>query len=378
MHVACRIHGRGKLDLLRSPVSATAARSSTRSPWPRMKAPARLSSMTAPRTGSRRTSSRGSGCDTNGICAMTIEHLFIVGAGFSSNAGLPLTSNFTEKLLDVNVKSPGPSTLIVKFLQDFVEKIFGHGPSSEPAQWPELEDIFTCIDLSANTGHHLGDKYSPSELRTVRRALIVRIIRMLDQTYKRGLRKPGENWPALEDFFSSVRSDRCAFLSTNWDTVIEQGLERRQRISSFDYGCGAIPVEIDKSEKLLRPIDSIDSTSQISILKPHGSANWLYSDACRQMFWVRPDETQWVAGLLFKPSDKIVLNKFTKTTLKPATLYKCPICSARALGTRFATFSYRKALDFPMHERTWASAEKFLWAAKSWVFIGYSLPAADY
>jgi hypothetical protein len=41
-----------------------------------------------------------------------------------------------------------------------------------------IEDIFTCIDLSANTGHHLGPKYSPSDLRSVRRGLIVRIIRM--------------------------------------------------------------------------------------------------------------------------------------------------------------------------------------------------------
>jgi hypothetical protein len=48
------------------------------------------------------------------------------------------------------------------------------------------------------------------------------------------------------------------------------------------------------------------------------------------------------------------------------------------LGTRFATFSYRKALDFPMHERSWDSAEHLLRAAKTWIFIGYSLPAADY
>ena len=59
-------------------------------------------------------------------------------------------------------------------------------------------------------------------------------------------------------------------------------------------------------------------------------------------------------------------------------MYKCPKCLASALGTRFATFSYRKALDFPMHERSWDSAEKLLWDAKTWVFIGYSLPAADY
>jgi len=30
-----------------------------------------------------------------------IDHLFIVGAGFSHYAGLPLTAEFTENLLDV-------------------------------------------------------------------------------------------------------------------------------------------------------------------------------------------------------------------------------------------------------------------------------------
>ncbi len=32
---------------------------------------------------------------------METEHLFIVGAGFSLQAGLPLTNQFTKKLLDV-------------------------------------------------------------------------------------------------------------------------------------------------------------------------------------------------------------------------------------------------------------------------------------
>ena len=31
-----------------------------------------------------------------------------------------------------------------------------------------------------------------------------------------------------------------------------------------------------------------------------------------------------------------------------------------------------------MHERTWDTAEQFLWTAKTWIFIGYSLPGADY
>jgi hypothetical protein len=44
------------------PISATAARSNTRNQWPRMKARARPSFMTARRTGSRRTRWRRFGC----------------------------------------------------------------------------------------------------------------------------------------------------------------------------------------------------------------------------------------------------------------------------------------------------------------------------
>jgi hypothetical protein len=305
-----------------------------------------------------------------------IKHLFIVGAGFSWNAGLPLTNEFTQKLLDVRGrKLHGPSKLIVSFLHKFVETTFDHQPNSSPKDWPHLEDIFTCIDLSANTGHHLGPEYSPSYLRTVRRALIVRIIRMLRQNYTLGLNKADSKWTTLEDFFSSVPSDKCAFLSMNWDTVIEEGLKRTQKILSFDYGCDAKSARIDKPTKrlLLFP-----SKNTVHVLKPHGSANWMYCDACRQVFWLSPENTEWVASQLFKNSDWQIVHKVTGEKKKSITPYKCPNCSASALGTRFATFSYRKALDFPMHERSWDSAEKLLWTAKTWIFIGYSLPAADY
>jgi hypothetical protein len=290
---------------------------------------------------------------------------------------LPLTNQFTEKLLDVKkLKLDGASSLIVRFSKALLRKPSAITQAQTQKDWPDLEDIFTCIDLSANTGHHLGPKYSPSDLRTVRRALIVRIIRMLRQTYTQGRRNAGSNWTTLEDFFSSVASDKCAFLSMNWDAVIEEGLRRGQKILSFDYGCDAKHVKIDKSTRQLLPINS---TNPVHILKPHGSANWLYCDACRQVFWISPSMTAWVAGQLFKKSDWKVVEIFTSETYSrvPDT-YSCPNCSASALGTRFATFSYRKALDFSMHERTWDATERLLQAAKTWVFIGYSLPAADY
>ena len=88
-----------------------------------------------------------------------IDHLFIFGAGFSCYAGLPLTNDFTKNLLDIDrLKSKGPSVLIVNLLQRFVQDSFDHKPSAAAKFWPHLEDIFTCIDLSASTGRHLGQE----------------------------------------------------------------------------------------------------------------------------------------------------------------------------------------------------------------------------
>ena len=60
------------------------------------------------------------------------------------------------------------------------------------------------------------------------------------------------------------------------------------------------------------------------------------------------------------------------------TKLRC-LCSEKVeLGTRIATFSYRKALEFGMFQKSWFAAEELLRTAESWVFVGYSLPPADF
>ncbi len=306
-----------------------------------------------------------------------IDNLFIVGAGFSYYAGLPLSTTFTKALLDVRgLKLDGPSTFQVELLKKFVSDTFDHGPGAAAKYWPQLEDIFTCIDLSANTGHHLGPHYSPSQLRTIRRALIVRIIRMLHSAYNKARNGTDDNWTVLEQFFRLVNPTNSAFLSMNWDTVIEAGLKKAQSISDYDYGCNAIRAEFSL---IGDGISLKESEPEIQLLKPHGSSNWLYCDACRQVFWFPASSTDKIATQLFRRSDWDVVEKIIHKSCDPAaTSRKCPGCSAKALGTRFATFSYRKALDFPMHESSWRTAERLLREAKNWIFVGYSLPAADY
>jgi hypothetical protein len=302
-------------------------------------------------------------------------NLVIVGAGFSLNAGLPLARDFTRELLNLGrVVVDGPSARQIAFIKGFADRVFGEGAPRDADDWPDLEDIFTLIDLSANTGHHLGPHYSAGDLRVVRRAIIVRMIRMLSQAYARKQRAPDAGWRALETLFGGFRADISAVLSMNWDTVFERDVARAQKIRHMDYGCHARAVIFDKATLVDRPL----SGETLHILKPHGSVNWLYCDACRETFWVPPSDTDKVAQTLFRRQDWSALPKPKTARLPAIRTPACPHCEAKSLGTRFATFSYRKALDFPMHSASWRTAERYLKGTADWVFIGYSMPAADF
>jgi hypothetical protein len=210
------------------------------------------------------------------------------------------------------------SALIVRFLRKFVHDTFDHKPEAKAEFWPHLEDVFTCVDLSANTGHHLGSGYSPSDLRAVRRALIVRIIRMLRHAYTNAKDRNDEKWRTLEEFFGRVRARDCAFLCMNWDTVIDEGMYAR-RVKNIDYGCNAKLIRFDDDDEI--EFAEPNSGVPIQILKVHGSANWLYCDACRDVFWIEPGSTLRVADQLFRPRARA-----EEFTTKPAFRDAWPRC----------------------------------------------------
>lgn len=308
---------------------------------------------------------------------MEFENLLIVGAGFSFNAGLPLANQFTSALLNTDgLYVDGPSKYLVRYISEFVDNIFSGKMNTSPDDWPELEDIFTLVDLSANTGHHLG-AYSASDLRLVRRAMIVRMIRMFSQAYGRRQRRPDNSWELLEELLKYFDESTTAILSMNWDTVIESGLARNQKIDRIDYGCSAVFKDFSDDGELRKAARRGDRV--LALTKPHGSVNWLYCDSCRSLYWVPPSSVPKVADTLFREHDWEELRKLTALQKVPKVRSPaCPNCKNKALGTRFATFSYRKALDFPMHAASWRTAERHLSDAYDWVFFGYSMPSADF
>lgn len=291
------------------------------------------------------------------------------------HAGLPLQSAFTEALLEPRDDKKHPMRSLAKHLGEFVHDVFDHEREAQAKYWPSLEDLFTNIDLAANTGHHLGAKYSPSELRTTRRVLLARMMGMLDERYHAAEQLKDANWRRLDRFFHSFDPERSAFVSLNWDTVIERSLTGLGRGQDISYKCGAFPASFPTSDSTIHRMPILSAKDHIPVIKIHGSVNWLYCDNCRQLYWFPAADGMTVALQLITETEG---ERFALSRLDNCGKWRCANCPSVPLTTRIATFSYLKALDFPMFEKSWQSAERLLRSADKWIFIGYSLPAADY
>ncbi len=290
-------------------------------------------------------------------------------------AGLPLQSDFTEALLLSRDDTSHPMHPLMTHLGRFIHDAFDHSESAKAKHWPNLEDLFTNIDLAANTGHHLGPRHAPSNLRMTRRVLLARMMHMLNERYIEAESNKADNWKKLDRFFKDLDIDHSAFISINWDTVIERRLAERRKIRSFDYRCEAMAARFASKGNLILPRPSVKALKTVPVIKIHGSVNWLYCDNCRQLYWFAPDEAVRVAMQLITPQEA---QKLKLQEADDCAKWLCLNCRTVPLTTRIATFSFLKSLDFPMFERSWLSAERLLRSADKWVFIGYSLPAADY
>jgi hypothetical protein len=198
---------------------------------------------------------------------------------------------------------------------------------------------------------------------------------MLNERYINAESIKGEDWERLDRFFKQLDIDRSAFISMNWDTVIERRLAKRRGLDNFDYRCGAVAAQFRRKGFVIAERALVEDSKAMPVVKIHGSVNWLYCDNCRQLYWFPAEDATQVAMQLITPDEA---NKLKLEEVGGCAKWRCLNCTGVPLTTRIATFSYLKALDFPMFERSWLSAEQLLRSADKWIFIGYSLPAADY
>ena len=288
---------------------------------------------------------------------------FILGAGFSKCAEVPIQAEFSPLLTSEEFDAPVDLS-ITSIIKDFLISSFGW---KEGREIPSLEDVFTFIDLSVSKGHYFGRSYTPPMLRALRRLLIYRIFQILDKQFK--------ICPEIIELLRHYQEDESSFIVLNWDIVLEKHLLELEPETKVNYISPAFDWNRD---------DEFNPADGIQICKMHGSSNWVYCENCKALYYQVDKKLSLHRKVGLSKTDLLLFD--IDEQLKNHSVLESPAitnegCCKRCqniLSSHIATFSYRKSFRTAAYSAIWHEAENLLAQADHWIFIGYSLPEADF
>jgi NAD-dependent SIR2 family protein deacetylase len=298
--------------------------------------------------------------------------VFILGAGFSFEAGAPTQNQLVKKIFEINRNNSS-----VKKELDFFKKFL-----TDTLNIPEvfhdrvsLEDVFTPIDRCA---------FDNISFRNVDRKQLIQISEvtnfLIGETLNKILIGPPANYinvfarylvslSSARQNFNYRKYDPVSVISTNWDILLDNAIKQEidnnyHKRGVVDYCCYISSYR--KNDESIKPgLEMLGLGGfNVKLLKVHGSLNWLQCPKCLRLY----------------------VEFFSKiATLRKEKRKKCIHCtenfgnlSAHILETNMIMPSFLKDLSNPQYKIIWQNAGIEISEAKKIVFIGYSLPQADF
>jgi len=312
-----------------------------------------------------------------------------LGAGFSAPAGGPDQAKLIERIFALPDRDA--KTLdAIKTLEAFLVSVM-HVDSAKKSE-VNLEDIYTPIDRCLADGLSLRDR-SPEKLQELRSKIDYLISLAIDRSFddRIGTDPTCRNYvKRFAEYLVDLASDRAvkargavsadeakaydpfSIISLNWDIVLDkaifQALGDKDRIDGdydpfgvVDYCCYISSIE--KTERRIRTgLWSLGARGyNVKLLKIHGSMNWLQCSHCQQLF-VSFDEKINIPNFINAKSCRRCSKFHVEATLQGSLVMP----------------TFLKDLSNFQIKLVWQNAAVELMEADRLVFIGYSLPYADF
>lgn len=240
-----------------------------------------------------------------------------------------------------------------------------------------LEDVFTIFDSVAAGREHFR-LYSPLKMDEIHKRLKMCIIYALSVAISTS-REPND-YSSFCDYLvekrlqTKAKDDPFSVITTNWDDLLERKLydlcDKQNRAQSSRQQKTLLDLCFYNYDLCSSP-DHIPSTQvkakgyrNIKVLKMHGSLAWLECPRCKRIY------TDF--------SNEIASEEFSEII--------CPYCSneqgktegSPQLRNLIITPTFLKTLDNLNIKNIWQNAFIDISEATEIVFIGYSLPDADF
>ncbi|KQC01847.1 hypothetical protein [Pedobacter sp. Hv1] len=299
--------------------------------------------------------------------------VYILGAGFSMSAGAPSQEKLIQKMFELHKKDKyifNPSA--IRKFRLFLSSTM-HIPKRQHYEIP-LEDIFTPLDkcIQDNLSYRNLNLDQVKEIRGIVYYLIGKtlqyILQISNKDYINNFAKHlVENCKQRKD--NKYRNwDNVSVLTSNWDilldTSVQQIIDNNRDLAVVDYCCHISSYKED-DERVKPGLEILGKGGyNVKILKLHGSLNWLQCPRCQRVY--------------VDLDDKIAINQY----IAPINCRHCNnnfgVEKSHELNSNMIMPTYLKNLSNPQYKLIWQNAGIELSEAKKIVFIGYSLPQADY
>jgi hypothetical protein len=289
---------------------------------------------------------------------MSDRTVFVLGAGFSAPAKMPVQQDIMREVLARR------SQIFVEEARETITTLFKAVDTDEMSQVP-LEDVFTMLDRARTRGETIQG-FTHEEIWQSYRALIKTIVHEFRRKLL-GFNAVG----SYQSFFEQLilkreangtlddqKADPFSVITLNWDTIPDHLLNTLSVSKKvvLDYGCydydlndttGHIPSIRRKGTGLFN----------VKLLKLHGSLNWLACSCCSRLF---------------------SLNESGGNPPVAPLNAKCRFCQGAELENVIVTPTLLKDLAQNQIKNIWHNAFLDLQACERIVFVGYSLPMADF
>lgn len=220
-----------------------------------------------------------------------------------------------------------------------------------------LEDVFTSFDKSLQEKEYM-DKYSYSKMDSIRLSLT----RLFVYYFYQEVHKHNYDTEDYLNFIKYIKTRRSniplTIITTNWDTLLEEYFIR----NNISYNL-CLNEKYYFEDDLKN--DENSNCNDLKLVKVHGSINWFRCLNCNTLSIYKKIK---ISDLLFDDE-------------KNESCLKCNIKvdeETEVLQPEIITPTMIKSIDSQLYKNLWNTASNELRNADEIIFIGYSMPIADY
>ncbi len=289
------------------------------------------------------------------------DTVIILGAGATKSVGGPLTKDILHGMLQSKGDSATQGKLLA--LERFLIENFHLQPNALPEDYPGLPLLMSLLDLTLDRRQPFRKDWSVDQISEIRAAVEMGIFYLLE--LKLYQVQTNNHYTLIQNLYPAP-TDPC-IISLNYDLIIDTAL---MFVSETRSPEGCLPnYHCDIRTDFYRS----DQRRFGSLLKLHGSLNFLYCKTCHRLEIGASESKKYlkILGRLMGADAKATLDTSYMQQGSP-----CLTCSSELRPLLIAPTQLKNYRN-PHLSQIWYEAERMLRECKRAIFIGYSMPDDD-